>query len=78
MPEILRLLHLSSRPRSMSPGEIGANLRLLHEGQGLSQKEMLASIDQTAAQKGADYTAVLHGYVSQNLQLYFGVPRAKR
>ncbi len=62
----------------MSPGELGANLRLAHEGQGLSQKEILASIDQTAAQKGEDRTAVLHDYVSQNLQLYFGAPKTKR
>lgn len=78
MPEILRLFHLSSRPRSMSPGEIGANLRLAHEGQGLSQEEILASINQTAAQKGADPTAVLHGYVSQNLQIYFGLPETRQ
>lgn len=78
MPEILRLLHLSSRPHSISPGEIGANLRMSHEGQGLSQKEILASIDQAAAQKGADRTAVLHGYVSQNLQIYFGLPDTRQ
>ena len=78
MSEILRRLHLSSRGRSISAGEIGANLRLSHEGQGLSQKEILASIDQAAAQKGADRTAVLHGYVSQNLQIYFGDPKTRR
>ncbi len=78
MPEILRLLNLSRSPRHISPDEIGASLRLSHEGQGLSQKEILASIDQTAEQKGADRTEVLHGYVSQNLQMYFGLPEPRQ
>lgn len=70
MLEILRHRHKPDIPH-VTPAEIGSNLRISHEGQGLNQKEILASIEQTAALKGVNPHEVTIGYVSRNLQMYY-------